>query len=110
MTAQAKQLAHERNHYYQEAQRLWALCQELRAALGEACTIGEQLAYQLNSQHPRLGELRALYLPLQPDKDQLQWLREQLINAQRMQARAYKLEEQFRNAHADLERQQKKPQ
>ena len=108
------QLKQERDHFHQEAGRLLALCEELRAALGEACAIGDQLCYRLDPQrpHPRLNELRALHLPAQPPlgtsiADRLAWIREQMINAQQIQARAYQIVDGLRDTQTELERQQK---
>lgn len=92
-------LQQERDHFYQEACRLLARSEELCAALSEACTIGERLH---RKSHPRLTELHELHIPPQAPigvsaEARREWLRVQLINAQRMQARAYQMVNEFRD-------------
>jgi hypothetical protein len=83
--------------------------EELRAALGETCAVADDLSYRTNREvHPRVEELRAVYLqqrgPVGVDKEaRLAWLREQMIVAERAAARAHQLLVELRDEQTALE-------
>ena len=78
-------------------------CEELRAALGEACALGEQGALRVGSvPHQRFGELRMQFLPTKLAVRSSAWITQKIIAAQKMQARAYEIVQELRKKMADL--------